>query len=336
METSHRQRRSRRREQRGQAADKKDPRDAARQRRARDSRDPGDAARDQVMRERQKRDEWSVRCVGFAVDPAFAVEDRCGADDAAVDDRRLPNLERLRDGEIAGVDEMFGLEVRLEFVGHAKRVARRGQRVERLEKDEEQDGRPAVALHFSDSIHTCSVSAARSRTTTARWLRIAWENRDELPFAWRILSDGVCDGCALGTSGLSDWTLRGVHLCMVRLELMRLNTAPALDPSRARRRRGAARARRRSELRALGRLPRADAAPRAASAGFASSRGTRRSIGSRRSCARVDPQRARLLPDVARHHQRGLLRGAEGGAVPRHQPRRQLRAAVPRGVDRRR
>src|SRR5204862_6093109 len=61
--------------------------------------------------------------------------------------------------------------------------------------------------------------------------RIAWENRDELPFAWRILRDGVCDGCALGTSGLSDWTLEGTHLCMVRLELMRLNTAPALDPA---------------------------------------------------------------------------------------------------------
>jgi molybdopterin-dependent oxidoreductase alpha subunit len=60
-------------------------------------------------------------------------------------------------------------------------------------------------------------------------LKIVWENRDELPFAWRILNHGVCDGCALGTSGLSDWTLPGVHLCMVRLELMRLNTAPALD-----------------------------------------------------------------------------------------------------------
>ena len=60
--------------------------------------------------------------------------------------------------------------------------------------------------------------------------RIVWENRDQLPFAWRILRDGVCDGCALGTSGLSDWTLDGPHLCMVRLELLRLNTAPALDP----------------------------------------------------------------------------------------------------------
>ena len=62
--------------------------------------------------------------------------------------------------------------------------------------------------------------------------RVAWKNRDELPFAWRILRDGVCDGCALGTSGLRDWTIPGVHLCMVRLELLRLNTAPALDVRR--------------------------------------------------------------------------------------------------------
>src|SRR5215831_6445372 len=61
-------------------------------------------------------------------------------------------------------------------------------------------------------------------------LKVAWENRDQLPFAWRILNDGVCDGCALGTSGMKDWTIPGVHLCMVRLDLMRLNTAPSLDP----------------------------------------------------------------------------------------------------------
>jgi molybdopterin-dependent oxidoreductase alpha subunit len=84
--------------------------------------------------------------------------------------------------------------------------------------------------------------------------KIAWENRDQLPFAWRILNNGCCDGCALGTAGLSDWTLPGPHLCMVRLELLRLNTAPALDtallsdPSKL-----AGLSSR--ELRALGRLP---------------------------------------------------------------------------------
>lgn len=84
--------------------------------------------------------------------------------------------------------------------------------------------------------------------------RIAWQNKDELPFAWRILRDGVCDGCALGTSGLSDWTLDHTHLCMVRLELLRLNTRPALEGSLLDD--VAALARRSSaELRELGRLP---------------------------------------------------------------------------------
>jgi molybdopterin-dependent oxidoreductase alpha subunit len=85
-------------------------------------------------------------------------------------------------------------------------------------------------------------------------LRVAWENRDELPFAWRILRDGVCDGCALGTSGLSDWTMKGTHLCMVRLELMRLNTAPALDPARLADVRSLERLTS-AQLRELGRLP---------------------------------------------------------------------------------
>src|SRR5438552_9678179 len=84
--------------------------------------------------------------------------------------------------------------------------------------------------------------------------KIAWENRDQLPFAWRILRDGVCDGCALGTSGLSDWTLSGTHLCMVRLELMRLNTAPALDPALLADVAPLA-GRSSDELRAMGRLP---------------------------------------------------------------------------------
>jgi molybdopterin-dependent oxidoreductase alpha subunit len=84
--------------------------------------------------------------------------------------------------------------------------------------------------------------------------KIAWRNRAELPFAWRILTQGVCDGCALGTTGLRDWTLEGTHLCMVRLELMRLNTAGALDPERLRDVSSLA-SLTSKELRALGRLP---------------------------------------------------------------------------------
>jgi molybdopterin-dependent oxidoreductase alpha subunit len=60
--------------------------------------------------------------------------------------------------------------------------------------------------------------------------RIAWENRSHPLYAWRILRDGVCDGCALGTTGLHDWTMDGVHLCTVRLNLLSLNTMDAMDP----------------------------------------------------------------------------------------------------------
>lgn len=61
--------------------------------------------------------------------------------------------------------------------------------------------------------------------------RAIWENRRELPFAWRILTRGVCDGCALGTTGLRDFTMRGIHLCTVRLNLLGLNTRGPLEPS---------------------------------------------------------------------------------------------------------
>jgi len=84
--------------------------------------------------------------------------------------------------------------------------------------------------------------------------RIAWQNRGNLGYAWRVLTRGVCDGCALGTTGLRDWTLPGTHLCMVRLELLRLNTMPALNPRRLRDAAALGRLDGRA-LRDLGRLP---------------------------------------------------------------------------------
>ena len=84
--------------------------------------------------------------------------------------------------------------------------------------------------------------------------RTWWRNRDRLEYAMRILGEGVCDGCALGTTGMRDFTLDGVHLCNVRLELLRLNTMGALDPAVL----GDARALREldgAELRELGRIP---------------------------------------------------------------------------------
>jgi len=58
-------------------------------------------------------------------------------------------------------------------------------------------------------------------------LRILWENRDQLPYAWRILKHGVCDGCSLTPRGLQDDAIPGVHLCLTRLRLLRINTMPA-------------------------------------------------------------------------------------------------------------
>jgi molybdopterin-dependent oxidoreductase alpha subunit len=83
--------------------------------------------------------------------------------------------------------------------------------------------------------------------------RIAWKNRDNLGYGWRVLTQGVCDGCALGTSGLRDWTIEGTHLCMVRLELLRLNTMGALDHDALGDAQALA-AKSSKELRAMGRL----------------------------------------------------------------------------------
>src|SRR5262252_8445291 len=84
--------------------------------------------------------------------------------------------------------------------------------------------------------------------------KILWDNKSELGYAYRVLTQGVCDGCALGTTGLSDWTLDGTHLCLSRLNLLRLNTLSAFDVSRV----ADVRALRRLDpraLRALGRVP---------------------------------------------------------------------------------
>ena len=59
--------------------------------------------------------------------------------------------------------------------------------------------------------------------------RVAWQNRRHARYAWKLLTRGVCDGCALGVAGLHDWTIDGVHLCLTRLRLLELNCADPLD-----------------------------------------------------------------------------------------------------------
>ena len=84
--------------------------------------------------------------------------------------------------------------------------------------------------------------------------KVAWENRNNLAYAWRILRHGVCDGCSLGPKGLADDTLDGIHLCLSRLKLLRLNTMTGLDTA-VLSDVGALRRLSGEELRNLGRLP---------------------------------------------------------------------------------
>ena len=84
--------------------------------------------------------------------------------------------------------------------------------------------------------------------------RAAWRSRRRPRYAWRILRHGVCDGCALGTTGMRDWTLDGVHLCNVRLRLLELNTMRPFD-ARLLADAEALRSKTAAGLRGLGRLP---------------------------------------------------------------------------------
>ena len=83
--------------------------------------------------------------------------------------------------------------------------------------------------------------------------KVALANKRHPIYAWRVLSKGVCDGCALGVAGFRDWTIDGVHLCTTRLDLLSLNTADALDPA-ALGDADALAAKSGAELRTLGRL----------------------------------------------------------------------------------
>src|SRR5690625_3396245 len=86
-------------------------------------------------------------------------------------------------------------------------------------------------------------------------LKVVWENKDNLAYATRILTQGVCDGCALGVSGLRDQTLKGPHLCMTRLNVLRLSTMPAMKREVIHQDIDELRKLDSTELRKLGRIP---------------------------------------------------------------------------------
>ncbi len=86
-------------------------------------------------------------------------------------------------------------------------------------------------------------------------LKVAWENKDNIGYAANILTKGVCDGCALGVSGLHDQTLTGPHVCTTRLNVLRLNTMPAIKPDILHADIDELRKYDSTELRKLGRIP---------------------------------------------------------------------------------
>jgi molybdopterin-dependent oxidoreductase alpha subunit len=86
-------------------------------------------------------------------------------------------------------------------------------------------------------------------------VRTAWENKRHPLYAWRVLNRGTCDGCALGTTGMRDWTIDSIHLCTIRLNLLRLNTMGAMPWKRLQTDLAGLRTLSSAELRKLGRLP---------------------------------------------------------------------------------
>ncbi len=229
---------------------------------------------------------------GFVRDGGFnlyAGPERIAADDDVPADRpdagsQLHASDAGRDPNAPGADplDFIARELRdaLDEVGRKISLAdwRALTRTEREPLDHARDARVArglrgVSRRSGDRAHRRAAARARRGRRALMNLpfglnvakprhfrdmaRIVWRNRDQLPYAWRILRDGVCDGCALGPRGLRDDVIDGVHLCMTRLELLRLNTMPALDPAllndvaRLRRdvERGAPRARARRRIR---------------------------------------------------------------------------------------
>ena len=85
----------------------------------------------------QEGDARSIRRVRTAVAPEFAEKDRL----PAVADR-----ECLRHADVAGVEQVLGLEIHLELVRHTKRIAGRGERVEREKEEEEANAGARAAI----------------------------------------------------------------------------------------------------------------------------------------------------------------------------------------------
>ena len=152
MKPHHCQRGSGRRREHGHARDENHPRQSLRAWHSPDPHHRREGPAGQMMRHGEDRGERTIRRVRLAVDADLAEEHRLRADHLAVDDHGLTDFRCLRHGQIAGVDQMFGLEVNLELIRNAERIPRRGQRVQSMKEEEEANAgaadTPGVLLRF--------------------------------------------------------------------------------------------------------------------------------------------------------------------------------------------
>jgi molybdopterin-dependent oxidoreductase alpha subunit len=140
----------------------------------------------------------------------------------------------------------------------AKRSPAEGLAVETVPAERSAAARPAAKSPVAPGLWAGWQPFGLGLTKPHHFTEIArtvWENRGHLDYAWRILNQGCCDGCALGTTGMRDWTMDGIHLCSVRLNLLKLSTMGPLPYERLVDDLPALRELSSAELRNLGRLP---------------------------------------------------------------------------------
>ena len=89
-----------------------------------------------------------------------------------------------------------------------------------------------VRDNVSPRARTAARSKARIDRPFRRAARALWDNLSEPAFSADVLRYGVCGGCSLGSDGLSDPVLHGVHLCGLRLAGLRRWTRAALELER--------------------------------------------------------------------------------------------------------
>ena len=133
-------------------------------------------------------------------------------------------------------------------------------------------------------------------------------------------------------AGLHDWTIDGVHLCMTRLNLLRLNTMPAMDHAQLGDAAAMAKLDNR-QLRDLGRLV-YPMLRRKGEKGFSRISWDEALALTGAKLRVTDPQRVAFFLTARGVTNEVYYAGQKAARFPRHQPRRQCGAHLPFAFDR--